>query len=156
MKHILFLAVSLSVISCSDRTPKINAYNTDASLPDTLLLQPHEWKVITSHINKTAHTMSTLYGNDVALKAARSGQGTYPAGALLSLVTWKQQPDDHWFGALIPGAVESVEQVLFAAGNISPVYTKYTGNQLTKSAGTPDNNNSRTDWIIRQRAAVMP
>lgn len=79
-----------------------------------------------------------------------------PAGALLSLITWKQQPDDHWFGAIIPGAVESVEQVLYTAGSISPLYTKYAGNKLTKSPGNPEGNQRRIDWMIQQRASVMP
>lgn len=154
MKYLLFFIAGMMLLSCGKN--RTNNYNTAAALPDTLLLQPNEWKVITSAINTTNHTMATLYGNELAVKAARSGQGSYPAGALLSLVTWAQQPDDHWFGAIIPGAVESVEQVLYTAGNISPLYTKYTGNKLTKSAGNPEENQRRVDWMIQQRASVMP
>jgi hypothetical protein len=40
--------------------------------------------------------MSALYGNDLAIQCARvNAQGTYPAGAVLSLVIWKQQ--EHMF-----------------------------------------------------------
>lgn len=155
MKYRLFFIASMVLLSCGGKH-RTNDYNTAAALPDTLLLQPQEWKVITSSINKTTQTMSTLYGNELAVKAARSGQRVYPAGALLSLVTWKQQPDDHWFGAIIPGAVESVEQVSYTAGNISPVYTKYTGNRLAKSTESPEDSHNRANWIIQQRASVMP
>ena len=154
MKYFLFLIAGLTVLGCGKRSA--NDYNTAAALPDTLLLQPNEWKVISSGINTTTHTMSTLYGNDVAVKAARSGQGSYPAGALLSLVTWKQQKDDRWFGALIPGNVETVEQVLYTAGNISPLYTKYTGNGLAKSPVNPEEDLHRIALITQQRASVMP
>ena len=154
MKHILFLIVSATLLSCSHR--KTNEYNTAASLPDTLLLKPHEWKVITSGISKDEHTMYTLYGNDAAVKSARSGQQPYPAGALLSLVTWQQQADQHWFGAIIPGAVMSVEQVLYTADNISPVYIKYTGKTLIKSTVTGEDSNNRIAYMVNQRASVMP
>ena len=154
MKYFLFLIAGMILLSCGKR--RTNDYNAVAALPDTLLLQPNEWKVITSAINTTTHTMSTLYGNELAVKAARSGQGSYPAGALLSLVTWAQQPDDHWFGAIIPGAVKTVEQVLYTAGSISPSYTKYTGNKLIKSTGNPEENQRRIAWMIQQRASVMP
>jgi hypothetical protein len=49
-------------------------------------------RLITSWIDPSDGTMSTLYANGTA-------------------VTWKQRPDDHWFGAKIatvPGRVESV------------------------------------------------
>jgi Cytochrome P460 len=154
MKHLLFLTVCLILLSCGKN--RTNNYNTAAALRDTLLLQPNEWKVITSSINTSTHTMATLYGNEVAVKAARSGQGSYPAGASLLLVTWKQQPDDHWFGAIIPGAVETVEQVVYTTGSISPFYTKYTGNLLAKSIVNPEESQHRIAWMIQQRAAVMP
>ena len=154
MKHILFLIAGTVLLGC--HRPETNRYNTLASLPDTLLLKPHEWKVITSGISKDEHTMYTLYGNDAAVSSARGGEKAYPAGALLSLVTWRQQPDRHWFGAIIPGEVMSVEQVLFPAGNISPVYTKYTGKALVKSRVNAEYSNRRIAGIVRQRAAVMP
>jgi hypothetical protein len=154
MKHILFLIAGTVLLGCHHR--EINRYNTLASLPDTLLLKPQEWKVITSGINKEDSTMYTLYGNDPAVSSARSGEKSYPAGALLSLVTWRQQPDGHWFGAIIPGEVMSVEQVLYPAGDISPVYTKYTGKALVKSSVSAEYSSKRIAGIVQQRAAVMP
>ncbi|MGF6930160.1 hypothetical protein QFZ48_005660 [Chitinophaga sp. W2I13] len=129
--------------------------HTVASLPDTLGLKLNEWKVITSGIQKD-QTMSTLYGNERAVASARKGAATYPADALLTLVTWKQQPDDHWFGAVIPGIVASVEQVQFQPGNISPLYKKYNGKNLVADKTSEEEIKSRIAYITRQRASVMP
>ena len=73
--------------------------------------------------------MSTLYGNDVAVRYARMNpQQDYPAGSVLSLVTWVQREDGHWFGAKIPGPVKSVEFVTVTAGpnNHPRIRTKTT------------------------------
>ena len=122
---------------------------------------PLQWKVITSAIDKADSTMSTLYGNDVAVDYARkNSRHNYPAGSILSLVTWAQREDDRWFGARIPGEVKSAEYVLVNAapdGRPSYSYSKYEGAQPTKAAAyegaTP---NDRASYLLMQRAAVIP
>lgn len=130
--------------------------HTAASLPDTPFLKLNEWEVITSGIQKDLQTMSTLYGNGRAVASARKGAASYPADALLTLVTWKQQADDHWFGAMIPGRVASVEQVQFQPGNAAPLYKKYTGNNLVADKTSGEEAQRRIAYITRQRASVMP
>jgi hypothetical protein len=106
-------------------------------------------------------TMSTLYGNDVAVGYARThSQHDYPPGAVLSLVTWMQTEDSRWFGAKIPGQVKSVEFVTVgAAENGAPQYSyaAYAGNPLkkasTQESGVPP---ERAAYFISSRAAVMP
>jgi hypothetical protein len=92
---------------------------------------PLQWKAVTSEINKTDATMSALYGNDLAVGYARThSQHDYPAGAVLSLVTWTQQEDPRWFGARIPREVKSVEFVMVGAtpdGRPSYTYQEYEG-----------------------------
>ncbi len=95
-----------------------------------------EDKVICSFVNREEHTMSTLYGNDIATKFARAHSvNNYPAGAVLTLVTWFQKEDSHWFGAKIPGVIKSIEKLLFIeSGNerVQPVYEEYEGASLKK------------------------
>lgn len=74
-------------------------------------LHPQTPRVITSFLDNTKNTMSVLYGNEIAARAARSGQTSYPAGAELTLLTWSQKDDDHWFGARIPDSVRTIEQL---------------------------------------------
>jgi hypothetical protein len=110
----LTAALSLGLVGCSDRTnPRVETkLNQDAALVGDLPSNPLQGRVITSWINKRDATMSTLYGNDVAVRYARtSAERMYPAGSVLSVVTWSQQEDPRWFGAKIPQKVESVEFV---------------------------------------------
>jgi hypothetical protein len=135
--------------------------------PDRPTSNPLEGKVITTVIDKRNKTMSTLYGNEIAVKAVRTGHtGLYPPGSVLSFVTWVQREDPHYFGANIPGALISVEKVIFdkEIRKVSPrkdewssSYEIYKGTPLKKSAesNTTDSKN-RMAWIIAQRASVMP
>jgi len=54
-----------------------------------------EFKLKGSFVNQKDSSMSILY----------SGKGLY------KLATWKQKPDEHWFGANIPGNILSVDSV---------------------------------------------
>lgn len=160
-KLIVWGTLFISVIAgcAGKKTPPADLFNRQASLPANFSFHPLEWKVISSSFSKTNKTMSTLYGNDLAVTYARNGkETTYPAGAELALVTWNQQEDQHWFGANIPGAVRSVEHVSFpASGAAGPTYEVYNGASLEKagSAGTLMAR-QRMAYIVAQKASVMP
>jgi hypothetical protein len=133
-------------------------FNRAAALPDMLPYQPLQWKAITSSISRANGTMSTLYGNDTAVTHARTGpRDPYPGGAVLCLVTWRQQEDKHWFGARIPGEVQSVEFVTASAsttGSITYAYQIFQGSPLQRL--TTQQTEPRISAIISLRAAVMP
>jgi len=160
---ILLLSMSLlSMFGCSGAETKIPAtINQSASLAGALPANPLQWKIITSTIDKADSTMSTLYGNDLAIRYARANsQHNYPTGSVLSLVTWTQREDDRWFGAKIPDRVKSVEFVgidVAADGRPSYSYREYQGTPLTmvseQKGFAP---NDRTAYLLAQRAAVMP
>jgi len=144
-----------------------DAFNSAAALPSGLPYDPLQWRVITSSVDHSNGKMSTLYGNDAAVEHARtSPQTEYPVGAVLALVTWKQQEDKHWFGGRIPSNAESVELVIFTpplpieAGNAT--YQLWSGSPVKKTEeweghGIVDvKANDRLEAIKRMRAAVMP
>jgi Haem-binding domain/Cytochrome P460 len=144
-----------------DETEASDLFNNEAVLPKDLPYQPLQESVITSFVDKPKASMSTLYGNDVAVSHARtSPQGPYPRGAVLSLVTWHQQEDMHWFGARIPAKVESIEFVTVGdATGSGPAYSyqAYGGTPLTKqAAGDAAVTQPRIDLIVGLRASVMP
>lgn len=162
MSRLFSMILTLTILGCSGDEPRISAtFNQSASLVANLAANPLQWKVITSMIDRTDSTMSTLYGNDLAVEYVRThAQHDYPAGSQLSLVTWTQQEDPRWFGAKIPEAVKSVEFVTVGSaqdGRPLYSYSKYEGSPLQKSVAqespTP---NERAAYLLSQRAAVMP
>lgn len=79
------------------------------------------------------------------------------SGELFALVTWKQQPDEHWFGANIPGDLQSVE-VLKSNSNGAIVvlnYQRYDGKALVLNSDTL-NKSERIKFILDQRPSFMP
>jgi hypothetical protein len=160
------ILIALSMSGCSGNEPKVSAeINQNASLAGEFVAglpaNPLQWKVITSEVSQTDSAMATLYGNDLAVQYARThAQHNYPAGAVLSLVTWTQQEDPRWFGAKIPATVKSVEFVTVeTAPNDQPsyLYQEYGGAPLKKlSAEEGLAPNDRAAYLLSQRAAVMP
>jgi len=150
------LLVGLS--GCAQTNSRVaTRLNTDATLTGFLPANPLDWKVITSAIDHRDATMYTLFGNDAAVQYARTNaQHTYPAGSVLSLVTWNQQEDPRWFGGRIPAAPRSVEFVtIHSAGALT--YEKYEGDPLKKTSALEETTpTDRAAYLIAQRAAVMP
>src|ERR1700730_6615102 len=128
---------SLSCRSSGGVTPSINER---AALTGSLPWNPLQWNLITSSIDKQASSMSTLYGNDVAVRYSRTNsQQDYPAGSVLSLVTWTQQEDGRWFGAKIPAQVKSVEFLSVTAvpdNQPSYSYENYEGSPLVRTSAS--------------------
>jgi hypothetical protein len=141
-------------------SPAAASINRQAALTGSLPRNPLQWNVIASSVDRPSSTMSTLYGNDIAARCAQCGKQDYPAGSVLSLVSWSQREDERWFGGRIPGQVKSVEFVSITAGPGNETrysYENYQGSPLMRvstSEGHPPG--SRADYLLSQRAAVMP
>ena len=93
--------------SSSRVAPLVASVNENASLSAAesakLPANPLTWRIITSNIDPQNNTMSTLYGNDIATKYARSStKHDYPPGSQIALVTWTRRDDPRYFGARIP------------------------------------------------------
>jgi hypothetical protein len=147
---------------CSERTnPRVvTKLNQDAMLTGDLPSNPLKGTVITSWINKQDSTMSTLFGNDVAVQFARTNlNGKYPAGSVLSVVTWEQQEDSRWFGGNIPRGVKRVE-IVTVTGPEAFLFDRYEGTPLKRvvdrSFDAMDAAVKRATYVMGQRAAVMP
>jgi hypothetical protein len=156
------IVFALGAFGCGGEKPKVFAsLNQTASLVGELPANPLQWRVITSSASRSDLTMSTLYGNDVAVQYARTNsEQKYPNGAALSLVTWTQQEDSRWFGAKIPATVKSVEFVFVtsaADGHPSYSYQKFAGTPLRKSAVEEYQVAAdRAAELLSLRAAVLP
>jgi len=144
----------LFLTACSN--PPASTLNSEASFPASFDLTKMNLKVITSSLNKKQGTMSTLYGNAAALKTATDSTAHLP-GETYALVTWKQKADGHWFGANIPGDLQSVTLLKITGhpGAVTFNDQKYTGKDLTQTADTTGNATT-TKFILSERASVMP
>lgn len=100
--------------------------------------------------------MSTLYGNDQAFQHAHtSADSSYPNGSVLALATWKQQEDQHWYGANIPGELQSIE--LVKINGTAATYEQFSGTALTPASNTDTALiNKRTRYILDEKPAVTP
>jgi hypothetical protein len=158
-------ALLTALCGCSSTNPRVKtSLNEEAALVGNLPRNPLKDKVITSWIDRSdmQHPlMSTLYGNDVAVQYARTNSShDYPAGAVLSTVTWMEREDNRWFGGNIPSAPQFVEIVTLGQGDtrtLSYRYQRFEGNPLRQTADQLGAKPSdRAAFLLNQRAAVMP
>jgi Haem-binding domain/Cytochrome P460 len=138
----------------------VSTSNGLATLAGDIDVDPLRWNVVTCGADPRDSTMSTLYGNDIAVQYSRThAEGTYPVGAALALVTWHQQDDGNWFGAKMPAETKSMELVTVSAsgnGGTSYRYKRYEGSPLKEVTSSESQADERTAYIRSRRAAVMP
>jgi hypothetical protein len=155
--YALMIVVALFSVGCSSHVDNTQLVNREASLPSSFQFEAKGlYKVISSSINRKKATMSTLYGNDQAFQHAHTNaDSSYPKGSVLALVTWKQQEDPRWFGANIPGALQSIELVKINGANAT--YEQFTGTALTPATNTDTALiTKRTRYILDEKPAVTP
>lgn len=143
--------------ACTDNIKNVHLLNDKAALPSAFKLDTLGLKTMSSFINKKLGTMSILYANPLALKNAIIGLKEHQAGEVFTLITWKQQDDDHWFGGKIPGYLLSAEVIkTTSTGNsIFINYKKYNGRNLVADQDTM-HQQDRIKYIFDQQPSVMP
>jgi hypothetical protein len=165
----LSLVALLLLTGCSHRTPgETDLFNQQAALPSGLPVAALEGRAISSSVDRLQHTMSTLTGNDIAVVSARAANGSaaaasgspYPEGSVLTLATWNQRDDPHWFGARIPGPPKTVETVSIlraSNGQLTTSYQIFAGDPLHRIPdGDAAQARARQEYILAQHASIMP
>ena len=160
--HVLAAALLLMLVGCSPPNARVTTrFNRDAEVSGELPFNPLQWEVIASTLNHNDHTLATVLGNDRAIAYARKDAAhAYPAGSVLSVITWSQEEDPRWFGGNIPGKVRSVEFLEVQSGQDhggTYLYSLYGGSPLRKLVSREEKSpTGRAAYIVGQRAAVMP
>lgn len=154
------VTLAVAIVGCGHRGPaEEDVLNVQARVPAGLPAPAMDWRVIASSVDRTHQaigTMSTLTGNDVAVRYA--GTEVYPVGSELALTTWLERDDPHWFGARIPGSFAGLETVTMergADGKVAAVYKRYAGDPLREVTDAA-NAETRKAAILGMRASVMP
>ena len=151
---ILFFALAI-IVSCEQKSKKFLNIEASVQQNDELKENPLLMNPITSSIQPKDSTMSTLYGNEIAFDYAKQHSDfNYPKDAVLYEVTWKQKPDELWFGGNIPKEISSVEKITF--NNDNYFYEKFEGKPLKKIQIEEAEEKLREDFIINQKMAVSP
>jgi len=71
------------------------------------------WRVIASSYRTDNNTQRVILGNNIAIKASRSGQtNPWPKGAILAKLVWKSSKHPDWPSAIIPGEFVHTEIML--------------------------------------------
>jgi hypothetical protein len=122
--------------------------------PGSREFHPLDWRAITSRIDKSKGTMSILYGDTDAVVSVR--KGSLSDLSVLALVTWTQKEDEHWYGANITSAVQSVEIMGFGLNGEGFVFSHYEGQPLQKKEVDAAYIKERIAYLTGLRASVMP
>jgi hypothetical protein len=160
--QVLAAPLLLMLIGCSEPNARVaTRFNRDAEVSGELPYDPLQWEVIASTLNHNDHTLATVLGNDRAIAYARkNATHAYPAGSVLSVITWSQEEDPRWFGGNIPGKARSIEFLEVQSGpdgGGTYLYSLYGGSPLRKLVSTEEKSlTGRAAYILGERAAVMP
>lgn len=152
--NLIFVLVLL--ISCQQGSKELINKNASLHQNDVLKDNPLLMHPITLAIQSKDSTMSTLYGNEIAFSHVKKNfNSDYPRNAVFYEVTWKQKPDELWFGANIPKEIVSIEKTTFV-GKGEAVYEKYQGKPLKKVQTDKKTEPSRINFIISRNRVVSP
>ena len=159
--HLSVITMLLTLAGCTSAVSHVvTRLNDTANLTGDLPADPLRWGVITVGANPGESTMSTLFGNDIAVQYSRKeSAGKYPPGSVLSFVTWQRQQDGRWFGARMPAQVKSVEFVEFTGSgerDFAVRYRLYSGYPLREAESPTTLVEARVRRLVSLRAAVMP
>jgi len=152
----------LTQASVKSRNEVVN--NRAVVLPGGLPQQPLGWSAITMYVDPRNRTISCLYGNTEAMRAVSDlrihssdsdAALTYPPGAILSLVTWNERDDPHWFGARIPDQAQSVEFVQIVNATRMN-YHRFTGTQAAEDHLQMSFEGQRIKFILALKPVMLP
>ena len=155
--YIVFLLIAIEFSACRHRPDGAELINTKASIPASFHFDELGLKVISSEISHRDSTLSTLYGNDAARTTVLMNSGLHSKGELFAFVTWKQQPDEKWFGAIVPAELKTVELVRIISGAAADgiKYQRFAGKDLVLDRDILGNQD-RIKYILNQKPSVLP
>ena len=143
------VVIALVLSGCANQEPRRQDVNEESALKAKLPYPVLDWRVLTVVADREKRTMSTLFANNAAADAARNNL-TYPAGAVVALVTWHQLDNPNWFGSRVPGAPQQIEIVEYSSGG--PKYRSFEEPAFQEQ----NKNADRVPYITSLKAVPLP
>jgi len=123
------------------------------------------WSTIAVSQRKDNKTIRVILGNDIAIKAARSGKtNPWPNGAIIGKVVWKNAELEDWKTAIVPGKFVHAEFMFKDSEKYSSTYNWgwarwvgmeqkpfQKGTQVCSSCHTPV---KKRDWVFTDPALL--
>lgn len=128
--------------------------NLAASLPPAFNFSQKGLRVMSTFINKRKGTTSTLYGNALAISAAKAGYPKKAPGLVMSLITWQQKPNPFWIGNNIPGQLLKIEMIETDTKTGAVTYRLFEGKDLKLNPSAQSNES--VTYIFNQKLSVLP
>jgi len=98
MKRIAFLIVALAAVAAVISIPRAAGRADEEAVPIYgIKIFPgyRDWKLISvAHEEGNLNDLRAILGNDVAIKAYRQGQPSFPDGSVIARIAWKYVPSE--------------------------------------------------------------
>ncbi len=162
MKLQIFLITALMTISSGSGAEGHPSASNGIAYP----VGWQDWSTIAVSYRTDNNTLRVILGNDIAVRAARSGNtATWPDGAVLGKVVWKETDHHTWPAAKAPGEFVHAEFMFKDAGEYAETggwaWARWVGQE-----GTPFNEGMQTctachtpvaqrDWVFTD-PAIFP
>tara|TARA_R110002051_G_scaffold15064_2_gene47632 strand:- start:25428 stop:25901 length:474 start_codon:yes stop_codon:yes gene_type:complete len=101
---------SLAILSVLFLTA-CSKYTKEETTSNRVIFDSRDLKVITTAINPNLETMSVLYGNEKAYRAALDGNRQHVSGEKYVYLTWKYIENPKWFGSNISKNLLAIESI---------------------------------------------
>lgn len=162
VKKTVILVLFLSIASISIASDKAPEQSHGISYPSGW----QNWSTIAVSHRTDNNTLRVILGNEVAVKAARSGHTSpWPDGSVLGKVVWKDAQLENWEEAIVPKQFVHAEFMFKDSKKYSKTYgwgwarwvgldqkSFNKGTQVCTSCHTPVKNR---DWVFTD-PAVFP
>ena len=150
-RNVIALAVAFALTGCTSQAPRTQDINPQSALRAALPYPVLDWKVLTTSADRERASMSTLFGDDMAVLAARKNQ-PYPVGSKIALTTWQQRNNPNWFGSRVPGDAQRIELIEFTAAG--PTYRAFARPGFQEQSGADAA--ERIALITSMKAVALP
>lgn len=136
MRIFTFFTMTLAIMTLSSHPlladePAIKPAPNGIELPKNY----KDWKVISVSHRLDHKSMRAILGNEIAVKAARSGNtNPWPEGATLGKVVWQQTEEKNWPTAIAPDKFIHAEFMLKDSEKYASTggwgYARWVGNEM--------------------------